>query len=129
MSIEKDKSEPEPWEFTKRARNIASHEISKPRNTFEITILEACEIIDRLKAELKAKDELLQKSATYLRRQSNIGKEQMDFIKQMEQALKEALTMAKELWASVGNHPASRYKYDVDYFEKALKGEQKSETS
>ena len=39
-------------------------------------------------AELKAKDELLQKSATYLRRQSNIGKKQMDFIKQIEQALK-----------------------------------------
>ena len=142
-------SEPEPGEFTKRARNIASHEISKPRNTFEITILEACDIIDKLEAEnkelnkiipmpeeligkffnactepcdiingpcacgawhdiedwvrrlingvkkvqqlqaeLQTKDELLTQAAIYLRRQSNVGKAQMQFVKKIEKALK-----------------------------------------
>ena len=43
--------------------------------------------------------------------------------KQLQEALIEAIALAKELWASVGNHPASRYRYDVAYFEKVLKGE------
>ena len=44
-------------------------------------------------------------------------------LKAKDEALKEALNLAKELWASVGNHPASRFKKDVDYFLKVLKGE------
>lgn len=37
-------------------------------------------------------------------------------------AVKEALSISKALWAGVGNHPASRYAKDVEYFEQALKG-------
>ena len=44
-------------------------------------------------------------------------------IAQLKQAVWEALGMAKGLWATVKNHPASHYARDVDYFEKVLKKE------
>jgi len=51
--------------------------------------LEACDRIDRLEAELTAKDELLKKSRDCIRTQNHVGKAQMQFIKEVEQALKE----------------------------------------
>lgn len=59
------------------------------------------EEIDRLTAELKTKDER---------------------IKELTDAVREALSISKGLWAGVKNHPASQYAKDVEYFEQALKG-------
>jgi regulator of replication initiation timing len=55
-AIEVLESEPPAGEFTKRARRIATHEPHKTRNTFERTILEACDIIDRLEATIQRMD-------------------------------------------------------------------------
>lgn len=42
-------------------------------------------------------------------------------IAKLKEVVKEALVMAKGLWGSVKNHPASQYASDVKYFEQALK--------
>jgi len=104
-------SEPPAGEFTKRARDYyknidsqtpflleACDRIDK-LETENISLLAADVVnkdtikmnfstIDKLKDKLTAKDELLKKSRDYIRTQNHVGGAQMQFIKEIEQALK-----------------------------------------
>ena len=98
------KSEPPAGEFTRnwRTKRKAFAEM-KPNKEDELDYMQiicgkihellrlgddACKLIDRLEAENKAKNELLKKSIDCIRKQSNVGKEQMQFIKEVDNALK-----------------------------------------
>ena len=63
------------------------------------------------KAELIAHDQVCDKNPLVKR------------IKELEEAVQEALSIVKLKWNEVDNHPASRWVKDVEYFEKVLKGD------